>query len=78
MLCDAEMNMYSMDSRHQRSASNPDGVFELCSDRVHRKFVTYEFDEIHRFRPGPDTETVNFNDLKALLLSKDMSRYTLL
>lgn len=57
---------------------NPDSAFELCSDRLERRFTTYEMDEICRFKPGPDTETVNFNNLKELLLSKDIKRFALL
>ena len=78
VLCDAEMNMFSLNASHQKSQANPDGVFELCSDRLARKFPTYELDEICRFKPGPDAERINFNDFKELLLSKDMSHYELL
>ena len=39
-----------------------------------RVFPTYIYDERCRIRPGPDTPTVNFNWLKELLLSKDLSR----
>ena len=48
--------------------------FELCSDRFRRKFPTYHFDERLRVVPGPETPVVNFNALKALLLSKDLAR----
>ena len=36
-----------------------------------RLFQTYELDEMCRFKLGPNTETINFNELKALMLSKD-------
>ena len=41
---------------------------------MHRIFPTYVFDERCRIRPGPDTQRVNFNSLKELLLSKDLAR----
>lgn len=45
---------------------------------MQRKFPTYGFDEGFRVKPGPDTETANFIELKRLLLSKDLSQYGLL
>ena len=79
VLGDPELNMFSLDQTKQRSEqSNPEGTFELCSDRLHRLFPTYLLDDVCHFMPGPDTETVNFANLKDLLLSKDMGRYALL
>ena len=46
-----------------------DSPFELCSDRIARMFPEYEVDLDGRFHPGPDTNTINFNTLKELLLS---------
>jgi hypothetical protein len=37
-------------------------------------FNTYELDNRMRLIPGPETATVNFNELKAILMSKDLSR----
>ena len=78
VLCDAEMNMFTLKASNQKSQANPNSDFELCSDRLARKFPTYELDEICRFKPGPDAERINFNDFKELLLSKDMSQYEVL
>ena len=46
----------------------------MCSDRVYRKFPAYIFDDRLRLVPGPLAPVVNFNKLKELLLSKDLSR----
>ena len=56
--------------------SKPDAPteFELYSDRMTRIFPTYIFDQRCRIRPGPHTQTVNFEQLKDLLLSKDLAR----
>jgi len=39
-----------------------------------RKFPTYEFDERLRIVPGQNTPVINFDELKELLLSTDLSR----
>ena len=44
-------------------------VFELCSDRIERLFPTYVVDEEGHFSAGPETPTLNFDQLKALLLA---------
>ena len=44
VLCDAECNMYSVDSYLQRSAMNKSSEFELCSDRMQRLYPDYELD----------------------------------
>ena len=36
-----------------------------------RLFETYELDEMCRFKPGPKTKIINFNELKSLMLGKD-------
>ena len=73
-MADAECNLFSLDTFKQLDQkTNPKGQFELCSDRMQRKFPTYELDEENRFRPGPDSETANFTTLKNLLLSKDLT-----
>ena len=73
ILCDAEMNRYSLDKTNQSTAERST-EYDLCSDRLVTKFPTYQFDEKCRIVPGPDTPTFNFVDLKQLLLSKDLSR----
>ena len=75
VLCDTEMNLYSLDGSKQRSQSNPDSEFELCSDRFLRLFPTYELDEKCIFRPGPWTETIKFSTLKEIMLSKEDDAY---
>ena len=39
-----------------------------------RIYPGYEIDERCRVRPGPETETLNFTELKELLLSTDLTR----
>ena len=72
VLCDAECNRFSLNMELQRNEeTNPDGVFEHCSDRIERLFPTYLLDDEFHFIPGPLTPTINFDNLKALLLSTD-------
>ena len=47
--------------------------FDLCSDRFAVRFPTYELDQKCRVVPGPKTMRLNFNQLKSMLLSKDIS-----
>ena len=42
---------------------------------MQRLFPSYRLDAQGRFLPGENTPTLNFTDLKQLLLSKDMSKY---
>ena len=63
ILCDAEMNRYSLDKTNQSTAERQT-EYDLCSDRLVTKFPTYQFDEKCRIVPGPDTPTFNFRDLK--------------
>lgn len=72
ILCDTEMNRYTLDQKNQSTVENPTD-YDLCSDRLLNKFPTYQFDDKCRIIPGPDTPLRNFRDLKALLLSKDLS-----
>jgi len=46
----------------------------LFSDRVSNLYPGYVVDKRLCIRAGPETKTLNFNDLKALYLSKDLSR----
>lgn len=48
--------------------------FWLYSDRFQVVFPGYVLDEQCKVRPGPNTPTVNFANLKELLRSKDVSR----
>ena len=79
VLCDTEMNMYSLDvSRQHSHTTNRDGIFELCSDRMQRLYPTYHLDKTCRFMPGPETPNINFTSIKEILLSKDMRKYNVL
>ena len=76
VLADREMALLSLDSTKQRNEkTNPESPFELCSDRLQRLYPTYTYDGISGFVPKAGSETVNFANLKALLLSKDMEQY---
>ena len=78
MLANLEFTLLSLDQTKQRNEkTNPESDFELCSDRMQRLFPAYTLDE-NGIVPKPDAETVNFSNLKALLLSKDMGQYALL
>ena len=57
----------------QQNDDNQTG-FELYSDRIARKFPTYKLDAELRLYPGPETLVVNFNEIKDILLSKDLSQ----
>lgn len=49
--------------------------FRLFSDYFSLKYSDYLFDENKRvFVPKPETPVTNFNQLRDLLLSKDLSR----
>ena len=46
VLADSENNLYSLDPTRQRNLeTNPDSEFELCSDRMLRKFPGYSLAE---------------------------------
>ena len=46
----------------------------MFSDRYVRLFSSYDLTDRLVFRPKPDTPTVNLQQLKEILLSKDLSR----
>ena len=73
LLSDNELSIYSVRPEMQDSPSNPTG-FELYSDRIKRIYASYELDQRLRIIPGPETKTVNFNQLKEILISKDLAR----
>lgn len=70
---DIDGNRYSTKKELQQKAENNTG-FELFSDRIARLFPSYTLDEELKVIVTQDTPTVNFNYLKELLLSKDISR----
>ena len=72
ILADKEMNRYSLDIKNQDSALRQT-QFTLCSDRMEQMFPGYQLDKKCRVIPGKSTPTINFSELKQLLLSKDKS-----
>ena len=73
LLADSEGVTYSARPEMQNTPENPT-EFELYSDRIERMFPSYALEDNLRIVPGPETPTVNFDWLKELLLSKDISR----
>lgn len=62
-----------MKTENQRSDVKDTG-FELFSDRIRRVFPQYTLGRYLVFMPKPDTPTINFDEFKRLMLSKDLSR----
>jgi hypothetical protein len=74
ILADREQNRYSLNKDLQKTTENPDSPYELFSDRIKRLFPTYILDNKLRLMPGPDASVVDYEELRDLLLSKDLSR----
>lgn len=69
-MCSEGNNSYSLNKSLQLcEESNPEGEQELCSDKIMRRFPTFDIDDEGKFWPGSDAETSNFNIMKAVLLS---------
>ena len=45
-----------------------------CQSILAKKYPEYKFDEIFRIVPEPETETISFSKLQAILLCKDLER----
>lgn len=74
LLGDYEVHLYSARPEMQDGPDNKTG-FELYSDMIVRKFPTYKLTEdVLKVIPGPDTPTVNFTNLREILLSKDLAK----
>ena len=73
ILFDREGDNYSVNPRWQHTDTNPTGV-HLFSDKIAFMFPTYETDEHLVLQPTDLTPLLNWDYIKALLLSKDMSR----
>ena len=73
ILADKEMGRFSLDVKNQNSTIRQT-EFTLCSDRMEQNFPGYELDKICRVVPGPHVETINFKQLKDLLLSTDETK----
>ena len=76
ILADFENNTYTLNASKQRHPeTNPDSEYELCSDRMLRKFPGYHYDAETRIVPGESIQTNNLMQVKEMLLSTDMSSY---
>ena len=78
ILCDVELTRYSADPAMQSTEQNPT-EFELYSDRMHRIAQTYRtkhfgFCNNNKIYPSRDTPVLNFQQMRDLLLSKDLDR----
>jgi len=73
ILADKELTRWSVNPAKQRTEKNPT-EFELYSDRHERLYSNYVLDERLRMRPGPKTKVANFEEIKDILLSTDLSR----
>lgn len=67
------MTRFSLKRDNQSTKDNPT-AYMLFSDRVRDVFPGYVVDDRCRMRPGPETLTVDFLNLKELLLSNDLAR----
>ena len=73
VLCDRELNLWTLKRENQYSPTNKTD-FLLFSDRLCKDFPGYQLDNLMTLRPKPDTPTMNFDVIKEILLSKDLSR----
>lgn len=73
VLTDRSLHKFSVNPKMQHTDANETG-FMLFSDRVSMLYPGYIIDQRLCVRAGPDTKTLNFNYLKSLYLSKDLSR----
>lgn len=76
ILANGQIDEFSVDVKQQCTEDNPTD-FELFSDRMSKKYPSYTYDcKLVRVLPGKDSPKINFNDLREILLSKDLSRYS--
>ena len=74
ILADKDFHKYSIDPAQQHTEDNPTGM-RLYSDYFAEKYPQCTVDaKLGKLNPKPGSERVNFNELKELLLSKDLSR----
>ena len=52
ILADEKLNKFSLDFINQHNPITPTG-FDLCSERMQKKFAMYRLDEKCRIQPGP-------------------------
>jgi hypothetical protein len=74
ILSDQHFHRYSLDPKQQHTDENPTGM-HLYSDYMFTLYPTCILDpQSGVLSPKPDAPMLNFNQLKDLLLSKDLSR----
>lgn len=74
LLADTLCETFTLDPKYQRNEANPNSEYELYSDRYIRKFSHFNIDNQLRFTPNEKAQTINFDNLKKILLSTDLSR----
>lgn len=74
VLSDAQTDTWTTDKKRQRTSANPDSEYELYSDRMTRVFPGLVLNDRQILNAGPGTPTLNYKQLKSLLLSKDLGR----
>ena len=73
VLADREILYWTLNHERQSTPERPT-EFMLYSDRIRTAFPSYILDATNKVIPGPSTPTLNFDYVKELLLSKDLSR----
>jgi hypothetical protein len=76
LLADELCEKFTLDPKYQRNENNEDSQFELYSDRYMRKFSHFNIDDQLRFTPNEKAKTINFDNLKNILLSTDLGLIT--
>jgi len=74
VLCDREMDRFTLNPEMQHKEGVNETGFELHSDRFTRMFPGYYLTDKGLMEPKEGTPTVNFDNLREVLLSKDLSR----
>jgi hypothetical protein len=62
-----------LNPKYQHTEKNPTG-FDVYSDRLARIYPGYDVDHLMRMVPVNGTPVLNFDYIRNLLLSKDLSR----
>lgn len=74
ILANYNMDKFSLNGQVQKSSKNPESTFMLYSDRRVHKYSDYDLNETWHLIPKATTPTINFDQLKELMLSTDFSR----
>lgn len=76
VIADETLTYWSTNLELVRGPQNNDASpFQHCQDLLARKFPDYTFDSVHRIVPGSGARVANFEQLKEILLSKDLDSY---